>query len=288
MHKRIGLIAGGAAVTLAAITGCTTAAKSSSGSGTGGSTTGGSNSLQLSPVALIQAALSKASNDKTVHVTGTISIPQGSGTIDAQQQFSPSVEMSMNMALSGTSISEILVGDTLYMKLPQLSSMLGGKAWAEFNLTSLGSLGSSVQSLIDSAKNTDPTAQLQPLLASGDVHKVGTETVDGVQADHYSGTVDPATAFESSQAAKNLTSAQIAQLKSMLQASGVTKETVDVWVASDGLPVREQVTANGNSGATKVDMHLSDWGKPVSITAPPADQVTDLSSLMGAPSATSS
>jgi hypothetical protein len=288
MHKRIGLIAGGAAVTLAAVTGCTSAAKSSGASTNGGTTTGGSNPVQLSPVALIQAALGKASNDKTVHVTGTISTPSGSGTINAQEQFSPSVEMSMNMSLSGSNISEILVGDTLYLKVSQLSSMLGGKAWAKINLSSLGSLGSSVQSLIGSAKNTDPTAQLQPLLASGDVHKVGTETVDGVQADHYSGTVDPATAFDSSQAAKNLTPAQIAQLKSMLQAGGVTKETIDVWVASDGLPVREQVTANGNSGATKVDMHLSDWGKPVSITAPPADQVTDLSSLMGAPSATSS
>jgi hypothetical protein len=283
MHKRIGLIAGGAAVTLAAITGCTSAAKSS-----GGSTTGGSNPLQLSPVAQIQAALSKASNDKTVHVTGTISTASGNGTLDAQEQFSPSVEMSMSMSISGTNISEILVGDTLYMKVPQLSSMLGGKAWAKINLSSLGSLGSSVQSLIDSAKNTDPTAQLQPLLASGDVHKVGTETVDGVQADHYSGTVDPATAFSGSQAAKNLTPAQIAQIKSMLQAGGVTKETIDVWVASDGLPVREQVTANSSSGATKVDMHMSNWGAPVSITAPSADQVTDLSSLMGAPSSTSS
>jgi hypothetical protein len=35
-------------------------------------------------------------------------------------------------------------------------------------------------------------------------------------------------------------------------------------------------------------MHLSNWGAPVSITAPSADQVTDLSSLMGAPSSTSS
>jgi hypothetical protein len=283
MHKRIGLIAGGAAVTLAAITGCTSAAKTA-----GGSTTGGANPLQLSPVAEIQAALSKASGDKTVHVTGTIATASGSGTLEAQEQFSPSVEMSMNMSLSGTNISEILVADTLYMKVPQLSSMLGGKAWAKINLSSLGSLGSSVQSLIDSAKNTDPTAQLQPLLASGDVHKVGTETVDGVQADHYSGTVDPATAFDSSQAAKNLTPAQIAQIKSMLQSGGVTKETIDVWVASDGLPVREQVTANSSSGATKVDMHMSNWGAPVSIAAPPAGQVTDLSSLMGAPSSTSS
>jgi hypothetical protein len=204
-----------------------------------------------------------------------------SGTMNAQEQFGSNLAMSVNMALSGMNISEVLIGDTLYMKIPALSAELGGKTWAKLSLSSMGSLGSTFQSMIDSAKNTDPTSQLQPLLASGDVHKVGTETVDGVQTTHYSGTVDPATAFDSSQAAKNLTSAQITQLKSMLKQSGVTTETIDVWVASDGLPVREQVSATSSAGATKVDMHLSGWGAPVSISAPPADQVGDISSLMG-------
>jgi len=190
--------------------------------------------------------------------------------------------------MSGTTVSEVLIGDTLYLKIPQLAVELGGKAWAKLTLSSLGSLGSTFQSVIDSAKNTDPTQQLQPLLASGDVHKVGTETVDGVRADHYAGTVDPATAFDGSQAAKNLTPAQITQLKAMLKDDKVTKETIDVWVASTGLPVRETVSMNTSSGAVKVDMHMSDWGKPVSITAPPADQVSDLASLIGGASTTSS
>ena len=276
MHKRFGLMAAGAAVALAAAAGCTSAAKSS-----GGSTGSGGNPVQLSPVAEIQAALSKASGDKTVHVTGTISSAAVTGTIDAQEQFGDQIKMSVNMAMGGTTISEVWIGDTLYMKIPQLSSELGGKPWAKLSLSSMGTLGSTFQSLIDSAKNTDPSAQLQPLLASGDIHKVGTETVDGVQAAHYSGTVDPATAFDGSQAAKNLTAAQIAQLKSLMKAGGVTKETIDVWVASDGLPVRETVSMNTSAGATKVDMHLSGWGKPITVTAPPADQVSDLASMMG-------
>jgi hypothetical protein len=285
MHRRIGLIAGGAAVTLAAVAGITgcSSSKSNGTTGANGSSNGNGNggAVALSPVAEIQAALTKASGDKTVHVTGTITAAGQNGTLDAQEQFGSNLEMSVTMSLSGMDISEVLVGDTLYMKIPELSSELGGKPWAKISLSSMGSMGSTFQSLIDSAKNTDPTAQLQPLLAAGDLHKVGTETVDGVQATHYSGTVDPATAFDSSQAAKNLTSTEISQLKSMLKDAGVTKETIDVWVASTGLPVRETVTANSNTGATKVDMHLSDWGAPVTVTVPPADQVTDLSSMMG-------
>lgn len=277
MLKRIGLIAGGAAIGLAAIAGCT----SSGGSGNaGGSANGGSGTTQLSPAAFIKAALTKASGDKTVRINATMTTGGFSGTLSGQEQFQP-LALSMTMNMSSMDISEILVGDTIYMKMPQLSSMLGGKTWAKLNLSSLGSLGSSFQSLLDSAKNSDPTQQLQPLLASGDLHKVGTETVDGVQAEHYSGTVNPATAFDSSLAAQNLTADQIAQLKSFMKASGVSTETIDVWVAANGLPVRETVSSSTSAGAFKMDMHLSDWGAPVSISAPPADQVSDIGSMMG-------
>jgi hypothetical protein len=281
MFRRYGFIAGGTvlALTLAA---CTNGTGSGSG-GTAGSGGGvnGSVPIALSPVAQIRVALSKASNDKTVRVHGTITGDQATGTLDAQEQLGDNLEMSIALSLPGTQISEVWLGDTLYLKIPALASELGGKPWAKFSLSSLGPLGSSIQSLVNSAKNSDPAAQLQPLLASGDVKEVGTETVDGVQATHYTGTVDPATAFDTSQAVKNLTPAERQQLKSMLSAAGVTSETIDVWVASDGLPVEEMISTTAKAGAEKVDLHLSGWGQPVSISAPPADEVTDISSLAG-------
>jgi LppX/LprAFG-like lipoprotein len=285
MFKRYGFLAGGAVLALALSAGCTTnSGNSANGSGNGNGTV----PVNLTPVAEIQAALTKASNDKTVTIKGTITSPMGSGSIEGQEQFGDNVEMSMNIGMAGMQLSEVLVGDTLYMKIPALSSELGGKPWAKISLGSMGTLGSTLQSLVDSAKNTDPSAQLQPLLASGDVKKVGTETVDGVQATHYSGTVNVATAFDSSQAAKNLTPSQISQLKSMLSTAGVTEETIDVWVASDGLPVEETISMNTSTGAEKVDMHLSNWGQPVTIVAPPADQVTDMTSAFGSALATPS
>jgi hypothetical protein len=274
MDKRIGLISAGAAIALAAVAGCGTGSSANSGGSA-------ARSLQLSPAAYIKATLSKTSGVKTVHVDGTITAAGADLKLDGQEQFGNKVQLSLNLSVAGQSLSEILIGDTFYMKVPQLASGLGGKPWAKFSLSSLGSLGSTFKSLIDSAKNTDPSVQLQPLLASGDVHKVGTETVDGVQADHYSGTLDPATAFDSLQAKGNLTPDQIAQLKSLTKAGGVTDETIDVWVAPDSnLPVRLVSSADSTAGTVKVDLHLSDWGKPVSITAPPADQVGDLSSLL--------
>lgn len=278
MRNRIGLIAGGVAVTLAAVAGCSTSSNNSGGANGSG---GGSTVVHLSPAAFVKAALAKATNDKTVHVTGTIAVAGINGTMTADESFGSDIELSMNMTEAGTSVSEILIGDKLYAKIPQLSPVLGGKSWALLDLSGLGALGSAFQSLVRSAKNMNPAQQLQPLLASGDLHKVGSETVDGVQADRYAGTVDVATALDGSEAAKNLTPDQVAQLKSLMKEGGVTSETIDLWVASDGLPVRISVSSNTSEGAVKVDMHLSNWGKPVTITAPPADQVGDISSMLG-------
>jgi len=291
MFKRHGFIAAGGALTLALAAGCMSSNGTSGNTNAGGgsASNGGSGAAAgLAPVAEIQAALTKAANDKTVKVHGTISSPQGSGNLDAQEQFGDNLEMSMNMGLGGMQISEVLIGDALYLKIPALSGELGGKPWAKVSLGTMGSLGSTLQSLVDSAKNTDPAAQLQPLLASGDLKKVGTETVDGAAATHYSGTVDPATAFSSSQAAKNLTPDQISQIKSMLSSAGVTSEKIDVWVGSDGLPVEETISMNTAAGAEKVDLHMTGWGQPISVTAPPAGQVADVTSMMGSALATPS
>lgn len=290
MYRRYGFIAAGGALALALAAGCTSSNGNGNSANTnaGGGSGGNGSAVGAAPAAEIQAALTKAANDKTVKVHGTISSPQGSGNLDAQEQFGDNVEMAMDMSLGATQISEVLTGDTLYMKIPALSSELGGKPWAKVSLGTMGSLGSTLQSLVDSAKNTDPAAQLQPLLASGDLKKVGTETVDGVQATHYAGTVDPATAFSSSQAAKNLTPAQISQIKSMLSSAGVTTEKIDVWVGSDGLPVEETIDMTTAAGAEKIDLHMSGWGQPISVAAPPAGQVSDITSMMGSALATPS
>lgn len=278
MYRRIGLIAGGVAVALAAVAGCSTNSATSNGGSNG---SGAGAALDISPAAFIKSALTKTSNYKTVHVTGTMSGDGFTGTLNAQEQFSPSVAVSMTLNSSAMDISEIMVGNTIYMKIPQLSGELGGKPWMKIDLSSMGSLGSALESMTSSAKSMDPTQQLQELLASGDLRKVGTETVDGVQTVHYAGTVDAATFFNSPSVTKNLTPDQVAQVKSFLKAGGVTNMSIDVWAASDGLLVREKATTDTAAGAMNVDLHMSDWGQPVSVSAPPADQVGDMSSMLG-------
>ena len=58
-----------------------------------------------------------------------------------------------------------------------------------------------------------------------------------------------------------------------LSISGATGTTMDLTVDSKNLPVTSVVEASG----AKVTTTYSDWGAPVTVTAPPADQVGTMS-----------
>lgn len=276
---RLGIGTGLAVTAVAAVlAGC-------SGSTTGKSTTGGTGiggSLNGSAISLVADAMNKANSAGTVRVTGTISAAGTTLTLDAHEQYSPTLEMSMDMQGTGMTMSEIFIGDKLYMKYPQLSAQFGGKPWLEIDLSGAGGTLGSLSSLINSARNENPTTTLSALVASKEVSKVGTETVQGQQTTHYSGTLNADQFLQNSAVTSQLSSAQADQLKSMLKAGGVTSEKIDVWVASNGLPVQLKSAVHSTSaGEADITMDMSDWGTPVQVSAPAADQVTDITSQMG-------
>jgi hypothetical protein len=86
--------------------------------------------------------------------------------------------------------------------------------------------------------------------ASGDFEVVGQETVEGVDATHYRLTTDEGEAA---------------------LPDGLT--SVDVWIGADDLPVRTEVGVT--EPISTVSIVYSDWGVPVDIQPPPADQVLD-------------
>jgi hypothetical protein len=277
-RARLGIGAATASLAVLAVAGC-------SGSGGGGGATGlgttgtGGNSAALS---LVADSMDKANSAGTVKITGTISGPNMTTpmTLTAQEQYTTQLEMSMTTQVNGQSLSEILIGQKIYMKYAELSSMMGGKPWGEIDLTKAnGSLGS-LSSLVSSAQNQNPTTQISALVASGDVTKVGTATVDGQQTTHYSGTLTPAELATLSSTNSKLNVNQVSELKSLMQSGGVSSEKIDLWVASSGLPVEMKYATKTSAGTTTGDMHLSDWGAAVSIGAPPASEVFDMTTAL--------
>jgi hypothetical protein len=273
----MGIVALGATVSLTALAGCSATATSTAAKTAGG--VAGAGSIALSPLAAVQAAFTQVSNDNSVKVTGTSTTAGTTVQMSGDMQFAP-LKMSMTISTSGgatgaLNMSEIFDGTNIYLQDPQFASLDGGKQWAEINFSALGPMGGSLTSMFDSMKNDSPTSQLEPLLASGDLKSLGTETVDGQQATHYSGTLTGAqvAAMTPSQ---NVTAAQVQQIKQLIQAGGITSETIDIWIGSNNLPVQEKVAVTSAAGTTDSTMDFSDWGSAGSITDPPASEIGTL------------
>ena len=140
-------------------------------------------------------------------------------------------------------------------------------------------------------QSSDPTKFLAYLeKASDNVQKVGTDTVNGVEATHYHATIDLGKRIDAAKVPPALRE----HVRQLWTKSGVSAPTlpVDVWVDGEGRVVRMKMDmdlsaymggVSGTSGATAptitMTLDLSKFGEPVTVTAPPADQVVDLKDL---------
>lgn len=188
-------------------------------------------------------------------------------------------------------------GTNVYLNLPGVSSLTGGKSWVESSLAELGSLtGSSLGSLSLSTL-ADPSHAFGMLGSLGaPVRKVGTVTLDGQPVTEYQTTVTVADVV--SQLSQGSASSRAAA--KALQQLGVPTVPVTAWVGQDGLLRQISLTldlnhdslrgllgslGSGTSTApvagTQVNLTigLSHYGDPVSVSVPPASAVTNLNSI---------
>ncbi|HEX5119470.1 MAG TPA: hypothetical protein VFW65_30135 [Pseudonocardiaceae bacterium] len=232
-----------------------------------------------STVADLGAAVKQnTSQHNSVHVTMAMSVPEvGSINSTGDLTFSPSLAEHMTMAVPSLGNMEtVLVNGTMYVKLPaQLANLMGstGKPWTKFDLGADNPLSASLGSTADVAAQADPTKLLQQI-AAGTITKVTHGTVNGVAATHYTITVDVAKMV----AAQSGDQAE----EQALQQLGVTSVPFDIWVDSNDLPLRIVThvayaePGTNQSEQVTITINYTDWGKPVTISAPPADQVGSL------------
>ncbi len=198
----------------------------------------------------------------TAHVTvdtktGMIGGMKGEGDLDYTDD-SPATSMTLSSATLGGDIQAVLVDGVMYMNLGALSDHKFWKLDLSDKNSPFGALGSQL----------DPKSSMA-LLEKGleSVTYVGPEDVDGESLDHYSATVDP--------------SALASQLGGAAAsgAAGLPKTFVyDIWL-DDQSRLTKLTLDMGSAGSMSTE--LSDFGKDVSIEAPPADQVTEMPDLPG-------
>jgi hypothetical protein len=222
----------------------------------------GGDTLAVDPVAQAADATTKAGSEHVefLGVTGVqgqkVRIT-GSGDFRNDPQLGRMTVRFTTGATSGE-ITEVMKGWRIYMTSPLFARQLPqGKTWMSLDLQKAGkAAGVDFSSL--SAQT--PGQTLEQLKASGDVTKVGTETLDGVETTHYTATLDPA---------KIPNGARLQKL------TGASYQPVDVWIDSDN-HVRRLHMAYSTSGSAsagvgmsnEMTMTFSDYGKNVDVTVP--------------------
>jgi hypothetical protein len=176
----------------------------------------------------------------------------------------PDLRMTTNLPPEqGGEIEIVLIDESAYLRLPPEAGV--PTPWLKIDPDGGDPISAEMASLIEEmTSSADLEQSLETVVAAGSIEQGDTDVIDGVDVTEYVLTVDvsemPADAF-----------------------GGVAPEdlpidelTYSLWVGDDDL-VRRMTSDLGGYGA--MDVKAFGWGEPVVIEAPPADQVTDASTL---------
>jgi hypothetical protein len=211
-------------------------------------------------------------------LTGQLS-GQGTGSIDFTNG-----AMDLNLDIHVSSVGEslpihlIYLGGTIYEGLPQISQLFPGKSWVSLDLSGLSKAAGSGGAL-DLGGN--PAAMLRLLSKQGNnVDSIGSSQIDGATVNGYK------VSFDSAAMERQLQSADVPSwMRGAMSQVNLQDATETVFIDTSGHLRRTttHVVVNGPSGkSSTVDetLDLSEYGVPVSISAPPASQVVDFQQFL--------
>ncbi len=229
---------------------------SSASTGSGTTSTTSTPSAAVTPGATSDAAeLGKRMGAAMVAAKsgkGTLSMSSSAVNLTGTTQFvytSPTqADTTASMAMMGINLQVVSVGGVIYMKgLP--TQLTGGKEWVKVDPKGTDAMSKAMREGGSTAG--DPQTMVDAL-------KGGTATVVDTNGGNTHYKITGITGIAGSGATGT---------------TGTTGATMDLTVDSKDLPVKSVVESSG----TKVTVDYSDWGTPVIVTAPPADQVGTMS-----------
>lgn len=194
--------------------------------------------------------------------------------------------MNMNMDMSGMpgaagsqgklSMEMVLIDKTIYMKLPEGMGGSAEKPWMKMPIDSMGAAGGQFK---QSMEFSDPAKTLEMIQENGKIESTEQTTVDGAPATKYKVNLDAKKLFE-----------KVGNGQSMPAGVNIDSLPMDVYLNAENLPVMiemdlgqlmkdvaeqtgQPLPAGMENG--KMTAKYTNWGEPVDIKAPPADQVNE-------------
>ena len=194
---------------------------------------------------------------KTAHITQTMSTQGKDVSSTGELMMDPDpqkLRMHLNMSVGGQEVKVFLVDGTFYMNMGAMTQ----DKYVKISTDGSNPLAAQMQAMLGQSNAAN---QMKNAAAAVKEFAVaGTEKVDGAETTHYALTLDTKKLL----AAQGVQAAQAAQIGDTL--------TYDLYIDGKDL-IRRAVM---NMGAAKTTIEYSQWGEPVTIEAPAADQLIEM------------
>jgi hypothetical protein len=161
---------------------------------------------------------------------------------------------------NGTAFTITTVDGKSYAKLPDPLNGTG-KAYVLVSPTSSNATARATAAKLPVASATSAVGELGAIVKSArELSRVGTDTVNGQALAHYTMTIDPAAADSP---------------PLVRQLAGLTKDAIPVslWLDSSSRPERLTLAPKISSMPLTLTITISNFNAPLTISAPPPDQV---------------
>ncbi|HEY2056998.1 MAG TPA: hypothetical protein VGH57_01400 [Amycolatopsis sp.] len=288
MRKTTFAVAAGAALALV-LTGC--GAKSESGTASAG---GAKPELGLAAPfgnVLELASAAKQGTEKSKSAKMSMEMSAGGKTESMQGAMSfNGADSAFTMTMTGAEGPTEMryVDKTLYMKVPasEASQFGTAKAWLKISPDATDPLSQAFSKAMSQASEQgDPSRVLDQVAKAGRIISSDQTQLAGEQVNHYVVELDVDKAVD--QFTGQLPADVKAKMTEMLKGKNI-KIPAELWLNKDQLPVQitmdqgpmMQAMGAGAAGSGKTTVKYSDWGTPVDVTAPPADQVGDFGEIV--------
>lgn len=216
----------------------------------------GSGTLGLAPAMAETLAASGQAQREGSWLTLTSS---GQGSLSVSP---PTAEFSVKSQGSNTEVRTI--GRTVYEYLPAFSSIDHHRPWVSHTTPSPHPLGSTSEGLSSgtAAEGRGSFAALITLLGKAQrIEQVGLDTIEGQQTTAFNAHFNLADLVSGKRATKEL---------EQLSKGGISTATLELFINSGGLPVRETLTLGGEGFSESISTDVLALEVPVHVVGPPA------------------
>lgn len=201
-------------------------------------------------------------------------------------------KFSMVIDSDGKKMDVLFVDNALFFKLDasDKAEMKTDKAYVKIAADGQDPISQLLGKMMSKAvKDSDPSRTIEQISKAGKITKSDQVQLNGELTNHYvvEIEVEKAIALIVGEVGVPLPAETQKQLDAKLKGKNVTIPT-ELWLNADQLPVQivsdqtafmKAMGVQGD-GVAKSTVKYTDWGAPVTITAPPADQVGNLAEIM--------